>query len=234
MWKRILINGMFVILIVISLGLIFNKQIVNYLIKSYEPQVTKTKVKKASERAKKSDYNWKDVNSLTPTDVLKARLHSDKMNYVGYVAIPEIKLDLPISLGVSNDNLALGAGTLYQDQKMGEGNYSLASHFFRGSGNKDLLFSPIYYRGKVGQTIYLTDLSKVYTYTATSVKVVKSTDIAVTNPVAGKKLITLITCNYAHQYGRVVMQGELTKVENWADISSTVKHDISGTDGRSH
>lgn len=50
--------------------------------------------------------------------------------------------------------------------EMGKGNYALAGHNMSNLGPK-VLFSPLYYRAKVGQKIYLTDMKNVYTYKIT-------------------------------------------------------------------
>ncbi len=51
--KKLLINIVFVLLIIVALGLIFNRQIKNELIKSYHPTITRKTVVQAERRAKK-------------------------------------------------------------------------------------------------------------------------------------------------------------------------------------
>lgn len=212
---------MFVILIIISLGLIFHNQIAHFVLQNFHPEVSKTTIAAANKEDAK--YEWHDVKSLSAEQILEARINAGKVNFVGFVAIPEIGLSVPIAHGVDDLVLSLGAGTMYPDQKMGEGNYSLASHFIQGETGKALMFSPLYYKGKVGQKIYLTDMTKVYEYTATDVRTIKSTDVQWTQNVPGKKLVTLITCNYTAEAGRVVMQGELTKTYDWDDAPKSAK-----------
>jgi sortase A len=208
------------LIFLIALVMIFHNQLAALLLRTYRPEVTKKSVAVGKREA--GDYDWKHVKTITAKDIAAARLQSSKMHYIGLLAIPKIGVSLPISNGVADNNLTLGAGTLYANQQMGEGNYNLASHFVPGTGNEDVLFSPLYYKGKVGQKIYLTDMSKVYTYTATSVKVVAPTAVEVTDNVPGQKLVTLITCNYTAEAGRVVMQGTLEKVTDWQNTSKTV------------
>jgi len=219
----------FVILIIISLGLIFHNQIAHFVLQNFHPEVSQ----KTIDAAKNDDakYDWHDVKTLTAEQILQARVNAGKINFIGFVAIPEIGLSVPIAHGVDDLVLSLGAGTMYKDQEMGEGNYALASHFIQGESGKGLMFSPLYYKGKVGQTIYLTDMKKVYEYKATKLETIKKTDVQVTHNVPGKKLITLITCNYTAEAGRVMMQGELAKTFDWDDAPKSVKDGFT-TDNR--
>jgi len=214
------------LLVVLSLGLIFNQQLTALLLKVINPPVTITKQKTSG------NYDWQKVNNVSAYDLLKARLNSNKAKFIGLVAIPKLKMSLPISNGVADLNLSLGAGTLFKNQKMGEGNYALASHFIADNSMKNLLFTPIYYKGAVGQKIYLTDLEKVYTYQTTKYQKILATDLSVVQPVAGKKLVTLITCNYTEEAGRVVMQGELVKTRDWKETPKKIQQYFSANDTR--
>lgn len=213
---------MFIVLITISLALIFHNQIAYFVLQNFRPEVSQTTIEAASKEDAK--YEWRDVKSLTAEQILQARMNAGKVNFVGFIAMPEIGLSVPIANGIDDLVLSLGAGTMYPDQKMGEGNYSLASHFIQGESGKTLMFSPLYYEGKVGQKIYLTDMKKVYEYTATDLERIKSTDVQWTHDISGKKVITLITCNYTAEAGRVMMQGELTKTYDWDSAPKEAKN----------
>ncbi len=84
-------------------------------------------------------------------------MNAQKIHVVGEILVPKSKIHLPIAKGVANETLALAAGTMRADQKMGEGNYPLAGHHMV---RKDILFSPLYFKTKVGDTIYLTNMKK--------------------------------------------------------------------------
>lgn len=213
LWKLIVL-----LFIVVGFVGVFNKNIEHLFIRYVHPTITVTK------NATVGSYDWQNLKSLSISDVVAARLNSKRHTYAGLVSIPDIGVNLPISLGISNESLSVGAGTLTSQQKMGTGNYALASHFVQGSRNKDLLFSPIYYHGKVGQLIYLTDLKKVYVYKTYSIKVVKPSEVSVVDVVAHKKIVTLITCDYTAEQGRVVMQGELRKVLTWHEAPDKIKN----------
>ena len=52
----------------------------------------------------------------------------------GAIAIPKVNLYLPILLGLSDDSLSTGAGTMRKNQVMGQGNYPLAGHYMTAKG----------------------------------------------------------------------------------------------------
>ena len=67
---------------------------------------------------------------------------AQKLPVIGGIAIPEVEINLPIFKGLDNVNLFYGAGTMKPDQRMGEGNYSLASHhIFTAENASQMLFS---------------------------------------------------------------------------------------------
>ncbi len=178
------------LLLLVSLALIFNEQIKNWLVDSYKPQITQQTITK--NKHKKASYNFRSVKSLDFQTVAKARANSSKLNVVGEISIPQVKLNLPIANGVTNENLALAAATLKADMKMGQGNYALAGHHMV---RKDILFSPLYWKMRPGMKIYVTDLKRIYTYKATERKFIAATRVDVINDVPNQKLITLITCD---------------------------------------
>lgn len=220
---RYLRRVLYGLLIVISLMMIFHVQLAHFVLSQFQPTVNQASVKRAKKAPKKANYDWQKVKPLTAEQVIKARLQAGKINFIGMVSVPDIGLSVPISQGTDDINLSLGAGTLYENEKMGQGNYALASHFIQGTSGKSLLFSPLYYQGKVGQKIYLTDMDQVYTYRATTYRTIKPTDVQWADPVAGKKLITLITCDYTAERGRVIMQGTLEGQQSWDDTPTAIQ-----------
>lgn len=211
------------LLILVALLMIFHVQLAHFVLSQFQPTINQTTIQKAKKAPKKANYDWKKVKPLTAEQVINARLQAGKINFIGMVSVPAIGLSVPISHGTDDINLSLGAGTLYENERMGQGNYALASHFIQGESGKRLLFSPLYYQGKVGQKIYLTDMDKVYTYRATTYRTIKPTDVQWADPVAGKKLITLITCDYTAERGRVIMQGTLEKQQSWDKTPASIQ-----------
>jgi sortase A len=131
-------------------------------------------------------------------------MNKNAINVIGSIAIPSVDLYLPIGNGVSNETLALAAGTMKANQKMGQGNYALAGHHMIKHG---ALFSPLYYKSKVGQMIYVSDAKKIYAYKTSQRTFIKATDVQVIDDVPGQKLITLITCDKTGA-GRLMIRGK--------------------------
>ena len=96
------------------------------------------------------------------------------------------------------------------NQKMGEGNYSLASHhIFTAENASQMLFSPLV-NAKEGMKIYLTDKDKVYTYSITSVENVEPERVDVVDDAAdGTAEVTLVTCEDAAATSRTIVKGVL-------------------------
>ena len=146
-----------------------------------------------------------DINTVG-----NAALNRD-LHPIGKVAIRSVGLKLPIFKGLSNENLSAGAGTMKADQKMGEGNYALAGHYMTNQG---ILFSPLK-NVKQDDIIYITDMKKVYSYKVTSKQVVNETQVQWIDDVAGKKLITMVTCASPTEgeVDRIIIQGQLQSVK---------------------
>ncbi|KRL20282.1 class A sortase [Lentilactobacillus kisonensis] len=210
--KKIILNSIFVVLILVALVMIFNRPIKNEMIKSYQPKITKQMVERTQTRQKNQtkrhannvSYNFKKVKSLDFETALRARMNTHRLEVVGEILVPKSSIQLPIGLGVANSTLALATGTMRADQKMGTGNYPLAGHHMV---NRHVLFGPLYFKTKVGDNIYLTDMKRVYHYrvyqrtfiAATRVDVVKQTK---------RPIVTLITCD-ATGAGRLMIRGKL-------------------------
>lgn len=218
--KAIKIIG-FTLLLALSLALIFNRQIKDTVIESYKPKVTQKTVKKAN--TKKANYDFKQVKSLDLQSAMKARFSSDDIQLGGQILIPSAGLHLPIGLGVSNETLALAAGTMRADQKMGEGNYPLAGHHMVA---KDVLFGPLYYKTAVGAKVYLTDMKKVYVYKVYQRKFIAATDVKVVDQTK-QKIVTLITCD-ATGAGRLMVRGALVDQYALNQADSKIKRAFNG------
>ncbi|WP_291292722.1 class A sortase [Enterococcus sp.] len=217
-----LTNLFLVLLLLIGLALIFNNQIKNFLIKQNGDAYAVSEISRADvEKNMKADTTF-DFDAVEPASseaVLKAQLSHSVLPVIGGVAIPSVAINLPIFKGLSNEALLYGAGTLSPTQKMGEGNYALASH---RAQSPDLLFTPLD-DVAIGATIYITDLENIYTYKATSTVRVQPTDVYLLDEVAGRKMITLITCGEMGGVTRRVVQGDLESVTPVADATKDMK-----------
>jgi len=209
--KNWFINILLVLLLLIGLALIFNTQIRNFLIqrngKAYAIEnVTAAEIEKNNQKDTTFDFN--SVESLSTEAVLRAQFENKNLPVIGAVALPDVKINLPIFRGLDNVALLAGAGTMKPDQKMGEGNYALASHRVQDMVS---LFSPLEY-SKPGEVIYITDLKNVYTYKITSVKRIDPSQVELIEDVPNKKMITLITCGDMNAVTRIAVQGDLESV----------------------
>lgn len=214
------INVLTIVLLVAGLLLIFNRPIRNWLI-DYLGQnnnvstVTVKKIEKNNQ--KKGEFDFDQVESLDFESVARARLYQDKMAVIGGLAVPSVKINLPILKGLSNYNLAVGAGTMVENQAMGNGNYSLAGH---NLDQTNLLFSPLHDL-KMGEVIYLTDLKKVYVYETTFLEIVDPTRVDLIEPVDGENLVTLVTCNQDGSK-RLIVQGTLIEEVTMSEATEKI------------
>ncbi|WP_251548098.1 class A sortase [Limosilactobacillus caecicola] len=210
-----------VILLIVSVVLIFNQQIKYYLVGSYHPTVTKQTVKQNNKKS--ANYDFSNVQDLNLQSVAKARARKQSIKVIGVISIPAIKMSIPIGKGVDNNTLALAAGTMRADQKMGEGNYALAGHNM-AHGSR-ILFSPLYYDAKVGQKVYLTDMTRIYEYQITERKFIAATRVDVVNDTP-QKIITLITCNKTGSR-RLMIRGKFVKSMKFKQAPKSVQKSLS-------
>ena len=191
LWRTIFTLG-----ILLGLALIFNEPIklfvVDHLSQWTMAQVDRDNVNKNEKR--KATFDFKGVKALDINTVGNAALNRD-LHPIGKVAIRSVGLKLPIFKGLSN----------------GEGNYALAGHYMTNQG---ILFSPLK-NVKQDDIIYITDMKKVYSYKVTSKQVVNETQVQWIDDVAGKKLITMVTCASPTEgeVDRIIIQGQLQSVK---------------------
>lgn len=223
--RNILRKTFAVFLILISLALIFNSKIRDMMIvwntnKYQVNQVTKESIEDNKE--KEGNFDFSSVNSVSSEAVLASQWNSQQLPVIGGIAIPELEINLPIFKGVDNVNLLYGAGTMKPDQKMGEGNYSLASHhIFQGENAGQLLFSPLA-NAKKGMKIYLTDKDKVYTYEIREVKKVTPERIDEIEDREGVNEITLVTCEDKDAIERIIVKGDLKEVKSYSETPEEI------------
>lgn len=122
---------------------------------------------------------------------------------IGEIIIPSVDIHLPIFHGVSEPHLSLGAATLTPHQQMGQGNYSLASHYMPWDG---MLFGTLH-EVQMGDLIVLRDDTYLYLFEAISNEVISPYLIEIIEEVRGETFITLITCT-PDGNERVAVQGQ--------------------------
>lgn len=144
---------------------------------------------------------------------------TDDFEKLGIIEIPKIDLNLSIFKGkpfvnVENkeDLMLYGAVTNKQNQKMGRGNYVLASHIV---SNSNLLFTNIDSLQK-GDIIILIDSNYTYKYTVYNNFVISEDETWILNDIKDYNILTLYTCyddNSKIPKNRVVVRAVLTDVE---------------------
>ena len=223
--KNLLINILAGFLILLSLALIFNSKIRNIFMvwntnKYQVSQVSKEKLEENNGAEGNFDFN--SVKSISSEAVLSAQWDAQQLPVIGGIAIPEVEINLPIFKGLDNVNLFYGAGTMKPNQKMGEGNYSLASHhIFTAENASQMLFSPLV-NAKEGMKIYLTDKDKVYTYEIREVKHVTPDRVDEIDDREGINEITLVTCVDYDATERIIVKGDLKDIKPYSKTSSDV------------
>ncbi|QXN87156.1 class A sortase [Tetragenococcus halophilus] len=214
MMKKWLFRFLLFIVLVVGLVLVFNKQISYYLMQETSEgyQVVKMTPEEVEENEQREEtFELDQVDPVRAETVAKSQLSKQKNNLpvIAGIAVPSVGIDLPIFKGLANENLLYGAGTLTPDQKMGEGNYALASHRMN---DPELLFTPLE-RVSIGDHIYLTDLENVYTYKTTDKQTVDYTDTSALEEDRDQAMVTLITCEEMDSPKRIVVQGELVDIQ---------------------
>lgn len=223
--RNLLTNILAVFLILLSLVLIFNSTIRNMFMvwntnKYQVSQVTKEKIEENKET--EGNFDFDSVKSISSEAVLAAQWDAQQLPVIGGIAIPEVEINLPIFKGLDNVNLFYGAGTMKPDQRMGEGNYSLASHhIFTAENASQMLFSPLA-NAKEGMKIYLTDKDKVYTYEIREVKHVTPDRVDEIEDRDGIKEITLVTCVDSDATERIIVKGDFKEVKAYSETSDDI------------
>ncbi|HEL1550984.1 TPA: class A sortase [Streptococcus suis] len=220
-WRNLLT----VVLILISLALIFNTSIRNFIIgwntnKYQISNVTTEDIKKNKQA--ETTFDFDQVQSISTEAILAAQWDAQRLPVIGGIAVPELGINLPIFKGVFNTSLMYGAGTMKENQEMGKGNYALASHHIFGvTGAADVLFSPLD-RAKNGMKIYITDKTNVYTYVIDSVEIVSPESVYVIDDVEGRTEVTLVTCTDYNATQRIIVKGVLESTTPYNETAKDI------------
>lgn len=203
------INLLLWILLISGILFLFHEPIKNWLVsigvnKMGIDTISASEIKKNNE--KDTSFNFEEVQEIDLKTILMANLHKDEITVIGGISIPSVNLNLPIGKGTSSYTLALTAGTMKENQVMGEGNYALAGHHMK---REDLLFSPLF-KIELLASVYLTDLKYVYEYQIDEQRTIKATDVDVLDDIGEKKILTLITCDNDGE-ARLLTRGHLVK-----------------------
>lgn len=170
-------------------------------------------------------FDFNEVRNVSATEVNQVRADIESgeadLDVLGAVAIPDANLNTAVIKGMSDVAMVSGAGTMFPDQVMGQGNYTLASHHI-GYGT-DILLNNISDSVTVGDKIYLTDLTNVYVYETFFVEAVNPDQVQyISQEVTGNPIITLMTCT-ADLTQRWIVQGNLTETVTFGEAPAEVQ-----------
>lgn len=207
-----------IVLVVIGLILIAMPFYSNYKIKENMKQasietIPAETLKENSEKViKEEQFDFSKVEEISPTSTFMSPSVVDKSLLIGQVVIPSINMNLSIFKGATNENLLAGASTMKVDDKMGEGNFTLAGHYNK---DKSILFGSLM-DVKIGDIIKVTDKTNIYEYRVYANKTVDDKSIYMIENEEAKKrgnsIISLMTCYYSSKTGkRYFVLGDLVK-----------------------
>lgn len=197
------ISVLFIAAGILSLGYPFMKDsLVSYMAQSKMKEISVNHQEVQAVSKEQVTYHFEDVTSFQMKDIVKAA--NKKMPVVATIKVPSVKMNLPVIEGVSNSAMSVGAGTLKPNQRIGKGNYAMASHHM---DNPKLLFSPLD-RVKKGASIYLSNGKETFEYVVTGKRIIDAKEVEVIEDKEGKNLVTLITCN-SNGKKRLMVVGEL-------------------------
>ncbi|MBS7577887.1 MULTISPECIES: class A sortase [unclassified Enterococcus] len=223
-FRNIIINLLLVLMLLVGLALVFNNQIKYYLMglnanQYHISKVTDNTVKANNET--EGNFDFSSVEPLSTEAVVEAQVANQDLPVIGGITIPAINLNLPIFKGLDNTNLLWGAGTMKVDQKMGEGNYALASHYV--AGQPKMLFSPLKEGpAQAGQKVYLTDKSTIYEYQISEVYEVSPEHGEVIDDLENQRVLTLVTCSDANATNRIIVRANFEKSYSVGEASQSV------------
>lgn len=170
------------------------------------------------------ELNYDKLARLSLKEAVASKTKHAQLRSLGEISIPSVGVYLPIYDGVSADAMLNGAGTLYADQTMGQGNYGLISHTVFDA--EQLLFSPLN-RVSEGTPVYVTDGSSVFTYVVDGVRTVSRSDVDALKGDGNR--LTLVTCADVHAWSRLVVTCRLTKTK---DVTSETRSLFKGSYNR--
>lgn len=165
----------------------------------------------AENNEKQSEYNYDEIQDTEIVSTIKSAFSDWELSekIIGQIVIKDLDIDLPILKGITHSNMLMGAGTMKPDLVMGDGNYTLSSHYSR-SGN---LFGKLL-EIENGTIVKITDKETIYEYMIYDTQIVSDTALYMLDSdrvgKRGKPILSLMTCYYTSKNGnRFFALGEL-------------------------
>lgn len=109
--SRIILRVLGIILLIVGVALIFNKQISNQMIRHNQQSTLNglNKSKVTENLRKKGMYDFSKVKSLGIAQATRSQVKKTS-GAIGALAIPDVNMSLPIMLGMSDDAMSTGGG----------------------------------------------------------------------------------------------------------------------------
>lgn len=161
---------------------------------------------------KQASWDMAAVKPISLTTLADAALHRNDYSALGELYSTDLGMKMNIYAGVGNTVLNLGAGTLKQNDVMGQENYALAGH---NMDDGRTFFSPVYtaaVRKKLkGKVIAVTDWHQVYHYRVIAHRFVPARSLYLADNTLNTQkqpILTLFTCDWTGR-GRLYVQATL-------------------------
>ena len=209
--RKILSTTLIVIGIVIIASPFINKQIIKYNMNKKQNLIRETTKEQLKENENlEAEFDYESIRDIDITSTIKDAPKFEHKALIGEISIPSIDMYLPVLKGVNNPNLLVGATTMKDGIKMGEGNYSLAGHYV---DKKGVLFGGLI-DIEIGSQVKITDKEYIYEYMIYDTKIVPETALHMLDDIKaeqkGKPIISLMSCYYTSKNGkRFFALGEL-------------------------
>lgn len=212
-----------------------------YALQVYDESVNQMNAIEQEEIMKRAkDYNDNLVFGLTEDPFTKSPEHMD-INYasqlsvvdsdvMGFLAIPNINVRLPIYHGTSKEVLDKGCGHM-EGSSLPIGGVDSHSVITGHTGLPTAMMLTDIIKLADGDIFYLEVLGSVMAYRVYDISVVEPEDISWFKPVSGKDVVSLLTCTpYGVNSHRLIVTGErvpYTDEEARSSMEEAIKGDSS-------
>ncbi|MFI3170440.1 MAG: class C sortase [Faecalibacterium sp.] len=240
--KKIISNILLVLILLLGLGLIcyptvsnwYNEQVGSYYIKTYQEVVDSTPYE-LYESIFDAARSYNDtLNAQDPTfvsGVAEDESYIDSLNInngmMGALVIEKINVSLPIYHGTDEGVLQTSIGHL-EGSALPTGTEGEHTVLTGHTGLPSATLLTNLTQLEIGDTFEVHVLNQIYTYEVFELLVVEPHEVDALTPVAGKNLVTLVTCTpYGINSHRLFVQGELISTQT---VDSTPTQDTDTTD----
>lgn len=125
---------------------------------------------------------------------INLKLYGINNNTIGYIVIPDMKVNLPIILGASEENMKKGAVHLTETSyPIGGENTNCVIAAHRGY-SKAAMFRDIE-KLEIGYKVYIENFKEKLVYQVVQLRIISPTDTSQVLIKEGKDMLTLITCH---------------------------------------